>query len=78
MVQTDPNMRPRMHEVLRRFDKTSRSLSSWKLRSRLAPRKESVFTATSRSWRHWKRAVGFIVHDVPPVPSKISGVVDSI
>jgi hypothetical protein len=68
MVQDDPKKRPTMDEVIARFEVIRGRLSSWKLRSRVVPRRENVFTGISKSIEHWKRRVGHIARGVPPIP----------
>lgn len=48
MVQDDPSKRPQIVEVVRRLELIRKSLSWWKLRSRIRGRKE-VFPV--RFWR---------------------------
>ncbi|TFK64546.1 hypothetical protein BDN72DRAFT_963120 [Pluteus cervinus] len=67
MVHEDPTKRPTMNEVVHRFNEILRRLSSWKLRSRLVPRKESAFETTIRAYQHWKRTIRYILQSIPPV-----------
>jgi hypothetical protein len=68
MVQDDPNQRPTIDEVVARFEKIRQGLSSWKLRSRVVKRRDSLIPDIYRSIRHWYCRVTFIVTWVPPVP----------
>ena len=68
MVQDDPRKRPTMDEVVARFETIRKSLSSWKLRSRVVPRKEMWFQAIPHRVKHWVRRIGFILKRVHPIP----------
>ncbi|TFK64547.1 hypothetical protein BDN72DRAFT_802046 [Pluteus cervinus] len=73
MVHEDPTQRPTMDEVIRHFNEILCNLSSWKLRSRLIPHKESAFKAAIRTCQHWKRTIMYTVHGVSPLPKKVDG-----
>ncbi|KAJ6461161.1 kinase-like domain-containing protein [Mycena vitilis] len=69
MVQDDPTKRPDIDEVVARFDKIQRRLSSWKLRSRVVKEGEITPVHLGRVARHWWRRVKFILNRVPAIPS---------
>jgi len=48
-VQMDPTKRPNMEKVIVRFDKIRRSLSGWKLRSRVVDDDEDGFERITRT-----------------------------
>ncbi|KAJ7268141.1 kinase-like domain-containing protein [Mycena haematopus] len=68
MIQTDPLQRPSMDEVVQRFSGIVRSLSSWKLRSRVVKRTDITFFGFYYNIPHWLRRISFIVRRVPPIP----------
>jgi hypothetical protein len=68
MVQTDPTKRSNMEEVVVRFDKMRRSLSGWKLRSRVVDDEDALERVT-RTVSHWIRRVAFVARRVPPIPT---------
>jgi hypothetical protein len=70
MVQDDPQKRLTMDEVVARFEIIQNGLSSWKLRSRVVPRKDNIFHGIIHGTKHWIRKIGFIVRRVPPIPGK--------
>ncbi|TFK57847.1 hypothetical protein BDN72DRAFT_782802, partial [Pluteus cervinus] len=70
MVQDNPEKRPTINEVMTRFEAICKKQSSWKLRSRPAPRRENIFRAIPRQLGHWKRRIGHIVQRVPPIPTR--------
>ncbi|KIJ18440.1 hypothetical protein PAXINDRAFT_167041 [Paxillus involutus ATCC 200175] len=72
MVQQDPSKRPTMDEVVKRFDTIRAGLRSWKLRSRVVDKRESVFEGVIRGTSHWIRRIGFVVRGVPAVPRRSS------
>ncbi|KII90244.1 hypothetical protein PLICRDRAFT_138811 [Plicaturopsis crispa FD-325 SS-3] len=70
MIQDDPVKRPDIHEVAARFEVIRRSLSRWKLRSRVYRRDRSgdyerAFTFV----RFWFRRLGLVIRRVPPIPT---------
>jgi hypothetical protein len=67
MVQDDPAKRPTIDEAVSRFEEIVRSLSGWKLRSRVVSRKDFSFVP-HRSIAHWARRLVFVVKRVPPTP----------
>ncbi|TFK74319.1 hypothetical protein BDN72DRAFT_81440 [Pluteus cervinus] len=72
MVQDDPTKRPTIDEVVTRFDKICKELSSWKLRSRPIPRRGTISKGLRRHIDHWKRRLDYIKQDVPPIPLRPS------
>jgi len=72
MVQQDPSKRPTMDEVVKRFDTIQAGLRSWKLRSRVVDKRESVLEGVIRGTSHWIRRIGFVARGVPAVPRRSS------
>ena len=70
MVQDDPKKRPTMDEVVARFETIKAGLSSWKLRSRVVPRKDNFVHGIIHGTKHWIRRIGFIVRRIPPIPAQ--------
>ncbi|TFK74321.1 hypothetical protein BDN72DRAFT_833673 [Pluteus cervinus] len=70
MVQDDPTKRPTIDEVVTRFEDICKKLGPWKLRSRPAPRRGSIFKGLRSQIDHWKRRIDFIKRGVPPIPSR--------
>ncbi|RDB25212.1 hypothetical protein Hypma_007477 [Hypsizygus marmoreus] len=68
MVKDDPKARPTMDQVVTRFDDVVRSLSSWKLRSRVANVDEPPIRGVMRSVGHWTRQLGFMARRTPAIP----------
>ncbi|KZT21803.1 hypothetical protein NEOLEDRAFT_1164410 [Neolentinus lepideus HHB14362 ss-1] len=68
MVHENPDKRPTMEEVLRRFGEIRETLTIPKLRSRLVPRDEGVMEGLIRSIGHWYRRIGYILKRTPAVP----------
>jgi len=63
MMHTDPARRPNMDVVVSRFKDLRRSLSAWKLRSKVVyVDKRCLFEFIP----HWIRRIQYIVHKVPP------------
>lgn len=71
MVQEDPGKRPNMDEVVSRFSEIKKKLSTWKLRSRIAPKNEIWLFAAWRSVGHWCRTVGYVVANKAAIPEPI-------
>jgi hypothetical protein len=69
MIQADPVKRPKMDQVVARFDDIRCGLSRRKLRSRVVDVDEDVFERVVRTTSHWKRWIGFVARGVPPIPS---------
>lgn len=68
MVQEDPGKRPNMNEVVSRFSEIKKKLSTWKLRSRIAPKNEIWLFAAWRSLAHWCRTLGYVVAKKAAIP----------
>jgi len=68
MTQDDPTKRPTMDVVVSRFDHIRRSLSNWKLRSRVFKRKESGIVGLYRGSVHALQLVAYVLKGTPPVP----------
>ncbi|KAI0310417.1 hypothetical protein OF83DRAFT_1040175, partial [Amylostereum chailletii] len=68
MTQNDPEKCPTMHEVVSRFQKIRSSLSSFKLRSRIAYKDDSFLWHMSEVWPHLRRTVQYIFHRTPAIP----------
>ncbi|KAJ7782422.1 hypothetical protein DFH07DRAFT_874537 [Mycena maculata] len=66
MVNTDPALRPTMEEVVDRFEEIVHSLSSWKLRSRVAKDKDSF--GITYIIAHWMRRLQLVVGRYSPIP----------
>ncbi|KAI0786619.1 kinase-like domain-containing protein [Abortiporus biennis] len=61
MTQNDPEKRPDIHEVVRRFTAILQQLHWWTLRSRLVYIDESRSESSGREVRHWIRTVWHIL-----------------
>ncbi|KDR71783.1 hypothetical protein GALMADRAFT_74620 [Galerina marginata CBS 339.88] len=68
MVQDDPTKRPKMDDVLRRFDDVVKGLSAWKLRSRTSSRRANIFQDIKHSFWHWRRKFTFIIKRTAAIP----------
>lgn len=68
MIQSDPFKRPTMDEVVARFDKIRRSLSRWKLRSRVVDHDEDAIEKIIHTTSHWRRRIWFVLRGVPAIP----------
>ncbi|KAJ7156551.1 hypothetical protein C8R43DRAFT_1065471 [Mycena crocata] len=66
MVNKDPSLRPNMDEVVDRFEALVSTLSSQKLRSRVA--KDMASFGIFHSVSHWIRRVRLIIGRYPPIP----------
>lgn len=70
MVQDDPTQRPTIDEAIRRFSEIRKTLSWWKLRSRLVQKdndfdgKGGFFTTMG----HVLRTIGYVITFRPAVP----------
>ena len=69
MIQADADKRPKMDEVVARFDDVRRGLSQRKLRSRVADINEDLFDRVIRTTSHWRRRIGFVARGVSALPS---------
>ncbi|KAI0665383.1 kinase-like domain-containing protein [Trametes maxima] len=68
MVRVEPATRPTMDEVSKRFDMLLKSLSPWKLRSRLAPRYELWILKYCRVAAHASRTLYQLMTFRPALP----------
>jgi hypothetical protein len=68
MTQDDPLRRPTVQEVVSRFEGIKRSLSIWKLRSRMVLREEFLPMMVLRSARHLCRTAGYILTRKAAIP----------
>lgn len=70
MVQDDPAKRPNIDEVVQRFDEMIRTLSSWKLRSRLVElgEKEYPLIGAIRAAHHFFRTTAHVLMFRNPLP----------
>ena len=68
MIQSDPSKRPTMDEVVARFDNIFRSLSRWKLRSRVVDYEEDIIEKLIHATSHWRRRIWFVAKGVPAIP----------
>jgi hypothetical protein len=68
MTQDDPQKRPTAQEVVSRFEGIKRSLSFWKLRSRVVHRKEILPMRVLRSVRDLYRTAGYILTRKAAIP----------
>ncbi|KAL1707160.1 kinase-like domain-containing protein [Schizophyllum commune] len=69
MTQADPSKRPTMDEVAERFESLAATLSSWKLRSRVAKENDNPFYSMYLSTTHWLRRVQLVALRRAAVPS---------
>ncbi|KAJ6629452.1 hypothetical protein B0H10DRAFT_1776295 [Mycena sp. CBHHK59/15] len=67
MTLTDPQKRPKIDEVVSRFEAIVSGLSSWKLRSRVR-KKSDFYLDIPEIAKHWYRRIGYIIRRVPPIP----------
>ena len=72
MIQADPEKRPKMDEVVARFDDIRRGLSRRKLRSRVVEADEDLLERVVRTTLHWTRRIGFVARRVPAIPTPSS------
>ncbi|KAJ7140477.1 kinase-like domain-containing protein [Mycena crocata] len=70
MVQPDPTKRPKIDEVVARFDEIRKDLGSWKLRFRIIQEREWPYLP-HRIVRHWYRRIVAIIirRSAIPTPS---------
>ncbi|KAL4078215.1 hypothetical protein V8B97DRAFT_1935859 [Scleroderma yunnanense] len=72
MINEDPSKRPTMNEVVARFEAIQKTLDSWKLRSRVVDRYETLLEVTTRTALHWTRQLTYVVRRLPAVPPQLS------
>ncbi|KAI5900651.1 uncharacterized protein SCHCODRAFT_02483083 [Schizophyllum commune H4-8] len=68
MIQADPSKRPSMDQVVERLKSITGSLSSWKLRSRLAKAGDHPLHRLYLSLTHWIRCVRLVTLKRPAIP----------
>lgn len=68
MVEELPEKRPKMEEVLARWEDIRKALSTRTLRSRVVPRDEGLIESLFRAIGHWRRRVIYIIRRTPAVP----------
>ncbi|KAI0325242.1 hypothetical protein GY45DRAFT_1261218 [Cubamyces sp. BRFM 1775] len=68
MIQEEPDNRPNMDQVVARFDLLLGSLSTWRLRSRLAMRTEPWIVRVFRAVAHTYRTLIYILTRRPALP----------
>ncbi|CAL1706187.1 unnamed protein product [Somion occarium] len=69
MVQNDPEKRPSMDVVVSHFEEITKSLSGWKLRSRLKMRSEWGVVRFFMSVAHVVRTATYILRRLDPIPA---------
>jgi len=69
MIQADPGKRPKIDEVVARFDDIWRGLSHFKLRSRVVIAGEDRLEWIVRTTSHWKRRIWFAARRIPAIPN---------
>ncbi|TRM61240.1 kinase-like domain-containing protein [Schizophyllum amplum] len=69
MTQSDPSKRPSMDQVVERFETVVSSLSSWKLRSRVAKEEDHPLHSLCLATAHWMRRVKLVASRRSAVPS---------
>jgi hypothetical protein len=69
MCDDDPAKRPKMDEVVTRFDEIIRNLSNWKLRSRVTDVSEFRIMTFFCGIPHWGRCLAYIIRRVPSIPT---------
>ena len=69
MIQDDPTKRPKMDDVITRFEEIVSKLSAWKLRSRTSSRRANIFRDVGHLFSHWKRKIAFVANGTPAIPS---------
>ncbi|KAF5376363.1 hypothetical protein D9757_008682 [Collybiopsis confluens] len=68
MTQDDPAKRPKMSEVVSRFAEIRKSLSWWKLRSRVSDKRIPLIFHRLYSPFHWIKQLSYIVRRIPAIP----------
>lgn len=68
MTQLDPAKRPDIHEVMKRLRDIIKSMSSWKLRSRVVNRKEWFIVGVWRFLPYAARTAGSVVTRKAAIP----------
>ena len=68
MIDVDPTKRPTTDQVVTCFDEISRSLSQWKLRSRVVSKEDSILTGLYRAAIHAIHTTYYLLTRKPAVP----------
>jgi len=68
MTQDDPSKRPKIDEVVTRFETIRKNLTPLKLRSRVVDKQESMLGDVVRTLLHWARQVGYVARRLPTIP----------
>lgn len=68
MTQADPSKRPKIDEVVARFGDIRKSLSTWKLRSRIVGRRELRIVRMWRAVPYYFRTAAYIVTRKAAIP----------
>ena len=68
MTQDDPSKRPKIDEVVTRFETIRENLTPLKLRSRVVDKQESMLGDVVRTLLHWARQVGYVARRLPTIP----------
>ena len=69
MIQVDPSKRPKMDEVVARFETIRKGLSTAKLRSRIVYKVESIAETAYLTILHWSHRVKFAIRRIPAIPN---------
>ncbi|KAI0952734.1 hypothetical protein AcW1_007137 [Taiwanofungus camphoratus] len=72
MVQEGPQKRPTIDQVVTRFDGIRRSLTPWKLRTRLVSRRDDIATQIFKEVGHLPRTAAYMILRLPSVPTPTS------
>ncbi|KAL1661238.1 hypothetical protein GGF50DRAFT_129666 [Schizophyllum commune] len=72
MTEKDPQKRPTMDQVMSHYKDIVSSLSSWKLRSRVAKARDNSLHSLYLSVTHWARRVRFVASKRPAIPTSAS------
>jgi len=70
MTQDNPEKRPKMDDVLQRFDNLSSKLGWWKLRSRVVAHDEPLSSRIRNCFVHWTKQLKFMRMHLPAVPRR--------
>ncbi|KAF9544085.1 hypothetical protein CPC08DRAFT_770112 [Agrocybe pediades] len=68
MLKDDPSKRPDINDVVERFNHIVIGLSTWRLRSRVTPRRIGRSRRIRRIRSHWSRRILYVVTRTPAIP----------
>jgi len=68
MTDESPAMRPRIEEVIEKFDSIRSSLSIFKLRSPITSKKDHALFAAYRHVRQLTRTFAYVIYRKPAIP----------